>query len=94
MFKLSSNLKVVVFKYCQTNPLVKRNLHNFAHQKLLGKYLFFTNTVSSGLLMAVGDGVQQQLEFYKNIHKGDNYDWKRMGKLSSIEAYVRPHVFF
>lgn len=30
--------------------------------------------------MAVGDGVQQYLEFYKNIHKGENYDLKRMGK--------------
>lgn len=42
--------------------------------------------------MAVGDGVQQQLEFYKKIHKGEAYDWKRTGESSNLGKlkYNRP----
>lgn len=84
MLKISGNFKVFFIRYFHTlrknNPPIGRRIHNFAHQKLLGKYLFLTNTVSSGILMAVGDGIQQQLEFYKKIHNGEAYDWKRTGE--------------
>ncbi|KAG8302909.1 mpv17-like protein 2 isoform X1 [Homalodisca vitripennis] len=88
MLKLSSNLKVVVFRYFHTlkknKVTVTRQLHDFTHKKLLGKYLFLTNTISSGILMAVGDGVQQQIEFYRNVHKSEKYDWIRTMNMAIV----------
>lgn len=85
MLKLRSNLKIFVVRYFHSlkrnKVSIGRQIHNFAHTKLLGKYLFLTNTLSSGVLMAVGDGIQQQCEFYKNVHKGEHYDWRRTSKL-------------
>lgn len=49
-------------------------------EAVFGKYLLTTNTVSSGLLMVVGDVMAQEIEYRKGtIEK--RYDWSRMGKL-------------
>ncbi|XP_054276113.1 mpv17-like protein 2 isoform X1 [Macrosteles quadrilineatus] len=100
MLKLSSNLKIFVIRHFHSikkhKVPVTRQLHNFAHQKLLGKYLFLTNTVSSGLLMAAGDGVQQQIEFYKKVHKKETYDWIRTMNMTIVGFALGPvqHFFY
>lgn len=60
--------------------LIRRNFRNFAKHKLLGKYLFLTNTISSAGLMAVGDALQQHIELTKGIRKTESYDWIRTCK--------------
>uniref|UniRef100_A0A1B6MRF2 Mpv17-like protein 2 n=1 Tax=Graphocephala atropunctata TaxID=36148 RepID=A0A1B6MRF2_9HEMI len=100
MLKLSGNLKVYVFRYFHTlkrnKVTVTRQLHNFTHKKLLGKYLFLTNTISSGVLMAVGDGVQQQIEFYKKIHSSNKYDWTRTMNMTLVGLVLgsAQHFFY
>lgn len=44
-----------------------------------GKYLFVTNTVTSGVLMGIGDLIQQEIEYQKRIIP-ERYDFKRLGK--------------
>ncbi|XP_071444955.1 mpv17-like protein 2 isoform X2 [Hetaerina americana] len=46
---------------------------------LLGKYLWVTNTLSSGVLLSFGDSIQQWLEKVSNEGKERPYDWKRTG---------------
>jgi protein Mpv17 len=46
--------------------------------KIFGKYLLLTNTVSSGVLMAAGDLIQQEIENHRNA-KSRTFDWKRTG---------------
>lgn len=43
---------------------------------IFGKYLWITNTLVSGILLGVGDGIQQQLEIYFEEKK--ELDWKRI----------------
>jgi protein Mpv17 len=49
---------------------------------LFHKYLWVTNTVSSGVLLAFGDMIQQRIEIsYENE---DSFDWKRSGNFFLI----------
>lgn len=45
---------------------------------LFGKYLLATNTLSSGLLMVVGDLISQEIEYRTGTVK-ERYNWKRTG---------------
>jgi hypothetical protein len=59
------------------------NLHTNANgtlNKTFGKYLLLTNTVSSGVLMAAGDLIQQEIE--KRRARSKRFDFKRTGLLS------------
>lgn len=47
-------------------------------RSLFGKYLIFTNTISSGILMGVGDLIQQEIEFRQKILP-QRYEWDRVG---------------
>lgn len=47
-------------------------------RSLFGKYLIFTNTISSGILMGVGDLIQQEIEFRQKILP-QRYEWDRTG---------------
>lgn len=50
-----------------------------------GKYLLLTNTISSGVLMLIGDGIQQEIEYHqKNLRK--RYDYGRLS-ISIINLY-------
>lgn len=49
-------------------------------KKCFGKYLLVTNTVSSGILMAVGDSMQQQIETYRGFHENESHDAVRSSK--------------
>jgi protein Mpv17 len=46
--------------------------------KIFGKYLLLTNTISSGVLMAAGDLIQQETE-KRRTAKSRPVDWKRTG---------------
>jgi protein Mpv17 len=46
--------------------------------RIFGKYLLLTNTVSSGVLMAAGDLIQQEIEKHRTL-KSKPFDWKRTG---------------
>lgn len=88
---LNSKFKVVVVRYFHTLkkrqsviPL-RRRVKMFAQQKVLGKYLFVTNTVGSGVLMAAGDCIQQHLELYKG---GTCFDWRRSGDFYILKKTV------
>lgn len=51
---------------------------SFFRDKLYGKYLLVTNTVSGGLFMFAGDFTQQKLELYRG--KSEKYDAERASK--------------
>ena len=46
---------------------------------LFGRYLLITNTVSSGLLMALGDVTIQKMEHIKSKKPSAKHDWARTG---------------
>lgn len=45
---------------------------------VFNKHLFAINTLSSSVLMCVGDAAQQNVEYYHGLSNG--YDWTRTGK--------------
>ncbi|XP_018562269.1 mpv17-like protein 2 [Anoplophora glabripennis] len=48
-----------------------------------GKYLFVTNTISSGVLMLLGDCLQQEIE-YQNKKLTKRYDYGRLNRMFLI----------
>ncbi|KAK8727263.1 hypothetical protein OTU49_009790 [Cherax quadricarinatus] len=64
--------------------------------KLFGRYLWVTNTVSSGGLLAIGDGIQQQIEHVQGISITPGYDWGRTGRLFLVGLSLGPphHIFY
>lgn len=59
------------------------------------KHLLITNTVSSGILMAMGDAIQQDIE-YKNQLKTKRFDYDRMGRMFWVGILLGPlhHVYY
>lgn len=47
--------------------------------RAFGKYLLLTNTLTCGLLMFIGDIVQQEIEYQRNMLP-KRYDWNRIGR--------------
>ncbi|XP_042882459.1 mpv17-like protein 2 [Penaeus japonicus] len=64
--------------------------------KLFGRYLWVTNTVSCGVLLGVGDGIQQQVERARGVSTSERYDWARTGRLFLVGLSQGPphHVFY
>lgn len=64
--------------------------------RMFGRYLWVTNTVSCGGLLALGDGIQQHLEHARGVGTSPNYDWKRTGRLFLVGLSQGPphHVFY
>ncbi|XP_059612219.1 mpv17-like protein 2 [Phlebotomus argentipes] len=62
---------------------------------LFGKYLLLTNTVSSGILMGLGDVMSQEIE-YRTQLIDKRYDWKRIGQMFLVGCLGGPfhHVFY
>ncbi|XP_043215573.1 mpv17-like protein 2 [Amphibalanus amphitrite] len=48
------------------------------------------NTVSSGGLLAVGDGIQQWIEFRRGVHKEKTYNWRRTGRMLVVGLVEGP----
>ncbi len=61
-------------RYCSTQQANSDKITNI----MFGKYLLATNTLSSGLLMVVGDLMSQEIEFRKGTLK-ERYNWTRSG---------------
>lgn len=73
-----------------------RNVTN----SLFKKHLLLTNTVSSGILMSIGDGLSQYVE-QKSTHKEKEnwqfkFNWSRNGKMFVVGAAQGPlhHYFY
>ncbi|XP_063216765.1 mpv17-like protein 2 [Bacillus rossius redtenbacheri] len=64
--------------------------------KVFGKYLLLTNTVTSGILMAVGDLVQQKIEMHRKFEKKSVFDWNRTGRMFVVGLVSGPpqHLFY
>lgn len=65
------------------------------HSILFGKYLLTTNTVSSGVLMFMGDIMAQEIEYQRGLVK-ERYDWWRVGRMFIVGAIQGPmhHYFY
>lgn len=51
---------------------------------VFGKYLLATNIISSGVLMAIGDVVQQEIEYQRKMLP-ERYDYVRTGKFLTLQ---------
>ena len=51
--------------------------------RLLVRRPLLANTVSSGVLLGVGDAIQQGIEFRRGVHKESSYNWRRTGAFSA-----------
>lgn len=64
------------------------------YDAIFSKYLIVTNTATCGVLMAVGDMLQQEIEYRRNMIE-KRYDWGRMGRMFLIGFSLGPaHHFF
>lgn len=51
---------------------------------LFGRYLWATNTISSGVFLAIGDIIQQSIEKHDKSNEKTNMDYERIGKVCPI----------
>ncbi|EEB11761.1 Peroxisomal membrane protein, putative [Pediculus humanus corporis] len=65
-------------------------------KNIFGKYLFLTNTISSGVLMSLGDLLQQEIEYINDNEHTDSFDWKRNLHMGIIGTVLGPisHYFY
>ncbi|XP_023722950.1 mpv17-like protein 2 isoform X2 [Cryptotermes secundus] len=63
--------------------------------RIFGKYLFLTNTISSGVLMSAGDLIQQEIE-KRRTPKSKPFDWERTGRMFIVGLAQGPpqHIFY
>lgn len=63
---------------------------------LFKKYLLTTNTVSSGILMSMGDGLSQYIECKRKNQPDWRFDWTRNAKMFVVGAIQGPmhHYFY
>ncbi|KAL1450588.1 hypothetical protein WDU94_002931 [Cyamophila willieti] len=57
------------------------------------RFLFYTNSLGSGILMCVGDTIQQSLEIYTKDNKS-GYDLKRIAHMGTIGLFMGPPTHF
>ncbi|XP_071523222.1 mpv17-like protein 2 isoform X2 [Panulirus ornatus] len=64
--------------------------------RLFGRYLWVTNTLSCGGLLAIGDGIQQQIDHMRGISTTPGHDWGRTGRLFLVGLSQGPphHIFY
>ncbi|KAL7640809.1 UNVERIFIED_CONTAM: hypothetical protein RMT77_009094 [Armadillidium vulgare] len=63
--------------------------------RLFGRHLFFTNTISSGGLLGLGDMLQQGIELKRDVHATGKFDWRRTGRLFLVGlSQGPPHHYF
>ncbi|CAG0896276.1 unnamed protein product [Cyprideis torosa] len=58
-------------------------------KNLFSKHLLLTNTVSCGALLALGDAIQQGIE-WKLHKKKQTYDWSRAGRMFTVGLIEGP----
>lgn len=76
--KALGNIQRISTTRCRKNPV------GVAIKSAFGKYLLLTNTVSSGVLMGLGDLIQQEIEFQRSV-LSKRYDYVRMSKYFGVE---------
>jgi len=58
-----------------------------------GKYALLANTLSGGILFAIGDTIEQKLEIRRGVH--NHFNWARLGRISIIGlTQGPPHHYF
>ncbi|KAK6629167.1 hypothetical protein RUM43_002984 [Polyplax serrata] len=62
--------------------------------KIFGKYLFLTNTLSSGLLMCAGDLIQQEIEHVRYDKHKNSFDWRRNLHMGIVGTLLGPFAHF
>ncbi|KAG0692743.1 Mpv17-like protein 2 [Chionoecetes opilio] len=64
--------------------------------RMFGRYLWVTNTVSCGGMLALGDGIQQQVERLRGVSAKQSYDRERTGRLFLVGLSQGPphHIFY
>lgn len=87
------NIKKTPATQCTTNQV--RRIGDRVHNVLFHKYLLTTNTVSSGILMFIGDIMAQEIEYQQGMLK-QRYDWWRVGRMFIVGAIQGPmhHYFY
>ncbi|KAF5298115.1 hypothetical protein FQA39_LY02539 [Lamprigera yunnana] len=80
-------------RHCYKQPATKLSLRRGFHNAF-GKHLLFTNTWTSGVLMFVGDVVEQEIEIQRNLM--DEFDWGRFGRMFLTGLLFGPvhHYFY
>ncbi len=56
---------------------VLQRCRSFARKSFSSKYLIWTNTITSGVLLCVGDAIEQKVELSRGLAK--TYDYRRTG---------------
>ncbi|XP_059059440.1 mpv17-like protein 2, partial [Achroia grisella] len=94
---------VMFFKSClmirQTSPLIRfqgKSYSTFRRgvQFFFKKNLLFTNSITSGGFMAIGDLVQQEIEYRSSILT-ERYNWGRMARMFTVGTLMGPlHHFY
>jgi protein Mpv17 len=69
-----------VHTYKKPTDVPKEPIKSSFWNKVFGKYLLVTNTVSSGILMMAGDMAAQKIEYHRGHKKEKEFDWYRIGK--------------
>ncbi|KAJ3625689.1 hypothetical protein MTP99_016238 [Tenebrio molitor] len=61
-----------------------------------GKYLLWTNTASCGVLMFLGDLIDQEIHYRKKVDKTWRYDYMRLGRMFIVGLAVGPahHYYY
>lgn len=79
VYKMLYKKVLVAIRLYSTKP--KRNYSSVRSgwDAVFGKYLLTTNIVSSGGLMAIGDIIQQEIEYQRNMLP-KRYDYGRLSK--------------
>lgn len=84
---------LVAFRYYSSKP--KRNYSSLRSgwDAVFGKYLLTTNIVSSGGLMAIGDIIQQEIEYQRNM-LAKRYDYGRLSMTKNASFCTCSFSFF
>lgn len=93
LFRVLFNIKKPLLP--QNTPNEVKRIGERVHHVLFHKYLLTTNTVSSGILMSIGDVMSQEVEYQQGLMK-ERYDWWRVGRMFIVGAIQGPmhHYFY
>lgn len=66
------------------------NIRRLLHHRLFGRYLLLTNTISSCVLDALGDALEQRVEYVRP------HDWPRTVRFGTVGLLMGPidHYWF
>jgi len=75
--------------------MVLSKLHGLFKSAYEPKNLLKTNVVASGILLLIGDTIQQSIELYRGVHEKGSYDIPRSSRMLAIGLFHgAPRHFF